>query len=91
MSIAGRIACPANRLLDSTSFRPDRLLAAAVHSQRYADTRVLKDVTRSVLDDIQRFFVAHNGARGERFDPKGQSGTTRAMKVLEEARRRFGG
>jgi inorganic pyrophosphatase len=68
--------------------RNDRLLAAAVHSQRYASLRVLKDVTDDVLDDIERFFVAHNDARGERFEPRGQFGPARAMKLLQDARRR---
>jgi len=52
---------------------------------------VLKDVTRDVLDDIQRFFIAHNEARGQRFEPQGQYGAARALKLLDEARRRFEG
>ena len=52
---------------------------------------MLKDVTRDVLDDIQRFFIAHNEARGQRFEPQGQYGAARALKLLDEARRRFEG
>jgi inorganic pyrophosphatase len=67
--------------------RNDRLLAAAVHSRRYAEVTGLDGVAREVLDEIQRFFVAHNEARGERFEARRRGGPAQAARLLAAARR----
>jgi len=67
--------------------RNDRLLAAAVHSRRYSEVRGLKGMAGEVLDEIQRFFVAHNEARGERFEARQRGGPVQAAKLLAKAQR----
>lgn len=43
-----------------------------------------------MLDEIQRFFVAHNEARGEHFEARRRGGPLQAARLLEKARRAAG-
>jgi inorganic pyrophosphatase len=69
--------------------RNDRLLAVARDSHRYAHWKKLADITPSVLDEIERFFVFYNEQKGVRFEPLGRAGAAEAKRLLDEGLRAF--
>ncbi|MGZ5846609.1 MAG: inorganic diphosphatase [Ramlibacter sp.] len=69
--------------------RNDRLLAVARHTHRYAHWHKLADVTPSVLDEIERFFVFYNAQKGVRFEPLDRAGTAEARRLLAQGQRAF--
>jgi inorganic pyrophosphatase len=69
--------------------RNDRLLAVARHSHRYAHWRGLGDVPKSVLDEVERFFVFYNEQRQVRFEPLGRRGAREAERLLRAGMRDF--
>jgi inorganic pyrophosphatase len=69
--------------------RNDRLLGVATASQRYRDTRLLADLRAELLEEIERFFIDCDRARGVLFHPLGRHGPREARRLLQQARRRF--
>jgi len=68
--------------------RTDRLLAVAEASHGYREVRALADLDAALLDEIERFFVSYNAARGKRFTPRGRGGARRARTIVDEGVRR---
>ena len=64
--------------------RNDRLVAVASASPPHADVREIDQMEPATLDQIERFFVSYNDARGKRFTPLGRHGAERARKLLDE-------
>ncbi len=48
-----------------TWFTNDRLIGVAVHSYAYADVKSLDEVSKSLLDQVEEFFVHFNKAKGK--------------------------
>src|SRR6478752_3355877 len=69
--------------------RNDRLLAVGAKSHRYGHWKKLADITPSVLDEIERFFVFYNEQKGVRFEPLGRAGAAEAKRLLDEGQRAF--
>lgn len=67
----------------------DRLMAVAVHSYSHENLRSIKDVSKSVLDQLEEFFVSYNKGRGKRFLVKGRHGPKRGGELLEAGCRLF--
>ena len=63
----------------------DRLIAVAVHSYSHEDLRTLADVNKSLLDQVEEFFVSYNKSRGKKFKVTGVHGPARAVKRVERA------
>lgn len=66
-------------------FRNDRLIAVADVSVRYSEVHTINDVPKSVLDEIERFFVAYNETRGKQFRIVGRAGARQAQSLLRAA------
>ena len=73
---------------DGRSERNDRLVAIAVESHAYHDVQTLDELDAALLDEIERFFVSYNAARGKRFKPTGRGGPDRARELVREGERR---
>ena len=69
---------------DGKRERNDRLIAVATNSHNHHDLRSLKDVSDSLLDEIEHFFVSYNESRGKRFKPLGRFGPGRAEKLVRQ-------
>lgn len=69
--------------------RNDRLLAVARDSHRYGHWKAMADVTPSVLDEVERFFVFYNQHRGVRFEPLGRGDAADASRLLLQGREAF--
>jgi len=67
---------------DGKTERNDRLLAVAVHSYNHADLKSIKDVSTTLLDQVEQFFVSYNKQRGKRFRITVTSGPRKAIAFL---------
>jgi len=63
----------------------DRLIAVAVHSYAHEDHHSISEVPKSILDQVEEFFVSYNRSRGKKFKVKGRHGPKRAAVLVDEA------
>lgn len=63
----------------------DRLLAVAVHSYSHENLQRIDDVNKSLLDQLEEFFISYNKSRGKKFKVTGLHGPSRAVKRLQQA------
>jgi inorganic pyrophosphatase len=67
----------------------NRLIGAAVHSYSHEDLRSINEVTKSVLSQVEEFFVSYNKSRGKKFKVKGRHGPRRASEIINEGQTLF--
>jgi inorganic pyrophosphatase len=60
----------------------NRLIGVAVHSYSHENLSALKDVNKSVLDQVEEFFVSYNKSRGKQFKVTGRHGPKRAGELV---------
>jgi inorganic pyrophosphatase len=63
--------------------RNDRLLGAAVHSYQHRDITSVKDVSQTLLSQIEEFFISYNRQRGKEFKVISKNGPKKAIKMLK--------
>jgi inorganic pyrophosphatase len=61
----------------------DRLLGVAIHSYDHQDLNSIGDVNRSLLAQVEEFFISYNKQRGKKFRITGQGGPKKAVKFLK--------
>jgi inorganic pyrophosphatase len=61
----------------------DRLLGVAVHSYDHEDLRTIDDVSKTLLSQVEEFFVSYNKQRGKKFKITGTGGPKKAIKFLK--------
>lgn len=74
---------------DGTRQRNDRLVAVASDFKEMKDVRSLKDVNKSLIEDIEHFFVSYNQMRAKVFKPLGQFGPKHAERIAKEGIKAF--
>ncbi len=57
---------------DGDAMRNDRLIAVAANSRAHGEVRALDDLSKSLLDEIEHFFVSYNAVKGKQFEPQGR-------------------
>ena len=62
--------------------RNDRLLGVAVHSYDHEGLRTIGDVSKTLLDQIEAFFVSYNQQRGKKFSIISTGGPKKALRFL---------
>jgi len=67
----------------------DRLLAVAIHSYNHEHIKSLEDVDKTLLDQVEEFFVSYNKSRGKKFKVKGRHGPKRAAQLIDAGIRKF--
>jgi len=60
----------------------NRLIGVAIHSYSHENVSSLKDVNKSVLDQVEEFFVSYNKSRGKQFKVMGRHGPKRAAQLV---------
>ena len=68
--------------------RNDRIIATCAHSQENEHAEDLRDISDSILSQIEHFFQSYNEFEGKEFKPIGRKGRQVAEKLVEEAIRR---
>jgi inorganic pyrophosphatase len=61
----------------------DRLLGAAIHSYEHEHLTTIDDVSKTLLSQLEEFFVSYNKQRGKRFKITGTGGPRKAIKLLK--------
>jgi inorganic pyrophosphatase len=61
----------------------NRLLGVAVHSYDHEDLDTIDDVSKTLLSQVEAFFVSYNKQRGKRFRITGTGGPRQALKALK--------
>jgi inorganic pyrophosphatase len=61
----------------------DRLLGVAVHSYDHENLETINDVSKTLLDQVEAFFVSYNKQRGKKFDITRTSGPRKGIKFLK--------
>ena len=61
----------------------DRLLGVAVHSYDHEDQQSIKDVSKTLLDQVEEFFVSYNKQRGKKFKITSTGGPKKALGLLK--------
>src|SRR6202051_301281 len=57
----------AKQTQDGKTERNDRLLGVAVHSYDHEDLKSMDDVSKTLLSQLEQFFVGYNQQRGKKF------------------------
>jgi len=73
----------AEQTQDGETERNDRLLGVACHSYDHEDLSRIEDVSKTLLNQVEAFFVSYNKQRGKKFEIIGTSGPKKAMKFIE--------
>src|SRR5215831_6258721 len=68
---------------DGKSERNDRLLGVAIHSYDHQDLATIDDVSKTLLDQVEAFFVSYNKQREKKFRVTGTAGPRKAIKYLK--------
>jgi inorganic pyrophosphatase len=68
---------------DGETERNDRLLGVAIHSYDHEDLTTIEDISKTLLDQVEAFFVSYNQQRGKKFKITGTGGPKKALKFLK--------
>jgi len=63
--------------------RNDRLLAVAVHSYNHENIESIDQVSKTLLSQIEQFFVSYNKQRGKRFEITATGGPKKAVRFIK--------
>jgi inorganic pyrophosphatase len=74
----------AEQIEDGNKETNDRLLGVAVHSYNHEDLHSIDDLSKSLLDQLEEFFISYNKQRGKKFRVTGRGGPKKAIKFLKD-------
>jgi inorganic pyrophosphatase len=66
------------------TIRNDRLIGVAAESRDQSDVTSIHQLSDSMLDEIEHFFISYNQAKGREFKPLGRYAADRAHKLVEK-------
>jgi len=75
----------AEQTQDGKTTENDRLICVAAHSYAHENLSSVNDLNKSIMNQVEEFFVSYNKSRGKKFKVTGLHGPSRAMKRLEKA------
>ena len=61
----------------------DRLLGVAIHSYNHEGIQTIEDLGKTLLSQLEEFFVSYNKQRGKKFRITGTGGPRKAIKFLK--------
>ena len=71
------------------TMRNDRLIGVSEESRAYAAIGSMSDLPKRLLDDLERFFVSYNEARGRKFRVDRRVGAAAAKRLIRQGEKRF--
>jgi inorganic pyrophosphatase len=74
----------ATQSADDKAETNDRLLGVAVHSYNHEDLESIDDVSKTLLSQLEGFFVAYNKQRGKKFVITGTGGPKKAVAFIQD-------
>jgi len=82
-------ALVARQTQNGRTMRNDRLIGVAAESRAYSRIRAMRQVPKRLVDDVERFFVAYNEARGRRFRVDRRVNAAGARRLVSEGEKLF--
>ena len=73
----------AEQIEDGKKESNDRLLGVVVHSYDHEGLKSISDVSNTLLNQVEEFFVSYNRQRGKKFKITGTGGPKKALKFLK--------
>jgi inorganic pyrophosphatase len=73
----------AEQIEDGKTESNDRLLGVVVHSYDHEGLKSISDVSNTLLNQVEEFFVSYNRQRGKKFKITGTGGPKKALKFLK--------
>jgi inorganic pyrophosphatase len=73
----------ATQIEDGKTEVNNRLLGVAIHSYDHEDLQSISDVSKTLLSQLEEFFISYNKQRGKKFRVTGTGGPKEAMKFLQ--------
>src|SRR5579872_1053403 len=67
----------------------DRLIAVATASPYHRDIHSLDQLNKTVVDEIEHFFISYDSMRGKEFKPTGRANGERAKQLVDEGVARY--
>ncbi len=67
----------------------DRLIGVTVHSYDHQNLKAMSDVSKTLLSQLEAFFVSYNKQRGKRFRIIGTGGPKKAVTFLKGGIRKY--
>jgi inorganic pyrophosphatase len=74
---------------DGTTLQNDRLIAVANASRVHDEVRGLADLSDTLLEQLEHFFVSYNEEKGKRFEPTGRKGPRAAATLVHGGEARY--
>ena len=71
----------AKQTQDGKTESNDRLLGVAVHSYDHEDLKSIDEMSKTLLDQVEAFFVSYNKQRGKKFSVRGRGGRGRLLSL----------
>jgi inorganic pyrophosphatase len=68
----------------------DRLLGVAIHSYDHEDLESIEDISKTLLDQLEAFFISYNKQRGKKFKVTGTGGPKKALRFLKAGMKAYG-
>jgi inorganic pyrophosphatase len=78
----------AEQIEDGNKETNDRLLGVAIHSYDHEDIETIDDISKTLLSQLEAFFVSYNKQRGKKFRITGTGGPKKAVKLLKDGIKR---
>src|SRR5580700_4950291 len=78
----------AEQIEDGKKETNDRLLGVAIHSYDHEELKTIEDVSKTLLSQLEEFFVSYNKQRGKKFRVTGTGGPKKAIKFLKDGIRK---
>ena len=75
----------ANQTEKRKTMRNDRLIAVAANSHTHTNIRSLSDLNKTLVDQMEHFFISYNEIKGKKFEPLGRYGAKRAKQMIERS------
>jgi inorganic pyrophosphatase len=69
----------------SEKIENDRLIAVATHSYSHEQVKSIDEVTKSMLSQVEEFFISYNKSRGKKFKVTNVGGPSKAVKRVQKA------
>ena len=78
----------AEQTQDGKTEKNSRILGAAIHSYEHEDLSTISDVNKSLLSQVEEFFISYNKQRGKKFKIIDTGGPKKALRYLKRGSKR---
>jgi inorganic pyrophosphatase len=80
----------AEQTQDGKTIENDRLIGVAIHSYAHENIKSVSEVNKSIVKQVEEFFISYNKSRGKKFKVVGVHGPAKAIKLLNKSIEAYG-